>query len=171
MWHLLTRLYPARIGATCLLALASITAAVSAEEPAPPITIEADQAVLKEKHGMSIYRGNVVLKQGNMQFSADEIKVESKDGKLDTMTATGNPVNFTQQQKDKKAITAQAQSIQYFASSQMIVLTEKANLTQGNSQFTGNRIEYRVKTDTVFAGSNTGTPTRVKITINQDPKE
>lgn len=137
----------------------------AASQEQVPITIEADKAILKERSGYSVYRGNVILRQGEMKFSADEIKIESKDGKLDIMTAMGNPVSFDQHLPEKKSISAKAQSIKYFAAKQMILLTEKASLTQGNNEFTGNRIEYNVKTDTVTAGSTVGNPERVKITI------
>jgi len=81
------------------------------------------------------------------------------------MTATGNPVKFRQQVEDQEPISAKAQSIKYFAITQKILLTENATLTQGNNKFTGNRIEYNVKTDTVIAGGKVGNPERVKITI------
>jgi lipopolysaccharide export system protein LptA len=153
---------------SCAVVMWNLSPAYAASQAAAPISIEADQAILKEKNGYSLYRGNVVLIQGDMKFSADEVKLESKKGKLDIMTATGNPVSFQQQLPDQKSISAKAQSIQYFSVKQMILLTENATLTQGNNQFTGNRIEYNVTTDTVTAGSKVGNPERVKIIIRSD---
>lgn len=142
----------------------------SANQTDIPITIEADQAILKEKKGYSVYQGNVVLTQGNIVFSADEVKVESKNGKLDVMTASGNPVTFKQQLQDQEPISATAQLIKYFAVNQKILLTENATLTQGVNKFTGNRIEYNVATDTVIAGGKVGNPERVKIVIQPTSK-
>ena len=133
-----------------------------------PITIEADEAVLQEKQGESVYRGNVSLKQAGLSFNAEEVRVQSTDGHLNLMIATGNPVKFTQQTPQDKPIRAEARRIEYFASLDKVVFSGQATLFQGSNAFSGDVIEYNIKTDTVKAGSTDNSQKRVKVTIQPD---
>ena len=129
----------------------------------PPITIEADEATLQEKDGASIYRGHVTLIQGGLRFDADEIRVESVNGKLSRMIASGSPVKYQQKKDGQKGIAAEAKTIEYLASSARAIFRGNAKLIQGNNSFSGDKIEYDTRTDTVKAGSRE--KERVKIVI------
>lgn len=141
-----------------------------AESKSSPITIEADHAMLNEKKGISTYTGNVVLTQGDISFSADEIKVHSIKGKLKKVVATGSPVKFKQSTRgNEQTIAAKASVVEFYADTKKVLLLNNASLSQGNNKFAGDRIEYDIASDTVTAGSGTKkAPQRVKVTI--DPK-
>jgi len=137
---------------------------VMAEKTTPlPITIEADEATLQEQDGASIYRGHVTLIQGGLRFDADEVRVESVNGKLSRMVASGSPVKYQQNKPGQKSIAAEAKTIEYLASSARAIFRGDAKLIQGVNSFSGDKIEYDTLTDTVKAGSRE--KERVKIVI------
>jgi len=141
-----------------------LTSIMAAQTTAPPpITIEADEATLQEQDGASIYRGHVTLIQGGLRFDADEVRVESKDGKLSRMIASGSPVKYQQKKSGQKSIAAEAKTVEYLASSSRAIFRGNAKLTQGNNSFSGDKIEYDALTDTVKAGARE--KERVKIVI------
>jgi len=127
---------------------------VAAESAPPPITIEADEATLQEQDGASVYRGHVSLVQGGLRLDAEEIRVESVDGKLSRMIASGTPVKYKQNRSGLKSIAAEADSIEYLAATAKAIFRGNAKLTQGNNSFSGDKIEYDASTDTVRAGSS-----------------
>lgn len=137
---------------TVVLPMLCFSAVLVAAEKVAPITIEADEAVLQEQEGASIYRGHVSLIQGGLHLDAEEIRVESVDGKLSRMIASGNPVTYKQTRAGKKNISAEASMIEYIASSSKAVFRGNAKLIQGSNSFSGDKIEYDARTETVTAG-------------------
>lgn len=159
-----------------ILAVGFMGSDLGAAEPgkpllsAAPITIEANEAILQEKQGESIYRGNVSLKQGDLSFNADELHLQSKDGHLVRMLASGHPVKFLQNNPEDKPIRAEAERIEFFSLTAKVVFSGQAILHQGSNAFSGDTIEYDINTDTVKAGSSDNTKTRVKVVIQPTAK-
>jgi len=161
------RIYP---GTSALIMLTGLlllpVGNILAEGAPPPITIEADEATLQEQDGASIYRGHVVLIQGGLRFDADEVRVESVDGKLSRMIASGTPVKYKQKKNGQKSISAEATSIEYLASTSKAIFRGNAKLTQGANSFSGEKIEYDASTDTVKAGSSKSGGVKIVIQPN-----
>lgn len=134
-----------------------------------PINIEADNAKIIEKEGKSIYTGNVILIQGTIRLTADSVTVTSVDGKLNQITAKGKPVRYEEKgQTSDGDISGQAELLEYFTTENRILLLDNAKLTQGRTQFSGNRIEYNTDTDIVTAEvSKTGSE-RVQVIIEPE---
>jgi lipopolysaccharide export system protein LptA len=134
-----------------------------------PINIEADNAKIIEKEGKSVYSGNVVLIQGTIRMTADSLTVYSVAGKLTQITALGKPVRYEEKgQSEDSDIAGEANLLEYYTRDNKILLLDNAKLTQGRTQFSGNRIEYNTSTDVVTAEvSDTGNE-RVKVTIEPD---
>ena len=137
--------------------------------PKEPINIEADNAKIIEKEGKSIYTGNVLLIQGKIRLTADKLIVKSAKGKLVQITAHGSPVTYTETSSTPHTdISGQADTLEYYAVDDRILLLNNAKLSQGGTTFGGNRIEYNIATDIVTAEvSNTGKE-RVQVTIQPD---
>lgn len=134
-----------------------------------PINIEADNAKIIEKEGKSVYKGNVVLIQGTTRMTADIVTVYSRDNKLVRIIAKGNPVTYHKTSTaDSEDLSGQANTLEYLAEQQRIVLTEAAKLTQGRTAFSGNRIEYNIKTDVVTAQTSESGKERVQVTIQPE---
>ncbi|WP_455375010.1 lipopolysaccharide transport periplasmic protein LptA [Kaarinaea lacus] len=134
-----------------------------------PINIEADNAKIIEKEGKSVYTGNVILIQGDTRMTADSVTVFSESGKLTQITATGRPVRYEDKGVAKNSdISGEANLLEYYTKENRILLLNNAKLTQGRTQFSGNRIEYNTETDVVTAEvSKTGSE-RVQVIIEPE---
>jgi lipopolysaccharide export system protein LptA len=131
-----------------------------------PITIEANQATLSEKQGVSTYSGNVVLTQGDIKINADEVIVHHEQGKLTHVTATGTPVQYYQQGETRDLdIHGEANTMEYFAIEERLLLLDSAKLIQGGNAFSGNRIEYDTQREVVSAAVSASGEERVQVTI------
>ena len=131
-----------------------------------PITIEADHATLSEKQGLSTYSGNVVLTQGDIKINADEIIVHHEQGELTHVTARGLPVKYHQQGETQELdIHGEANTMEYFAAEERLLLLDSAKLTQGGNAFSGNRIEYDTQREVVTAAVAESGEERVQVTI------
>ena len=131
-----------------------------------PITIEADQATLSEKQGLSTYTGNVVLTQAGIKINADKVIVHHDQGKLTHVTATGTPVRYYQQGETPDLdIQGEANTMEYFATEERLLLLDSAKLTQGGNAFSGNRIEYDTQREVVTAEVAESGAERVQVTI------
>lgn len=150
------------------LLLACLSANVFAASK-DPINIEADNAKIIEKEGKSVYTGNVILIQGETRMTADSVTVFSESGKLTQISATGKPVRYEDKGETKDGdISGEANLLEYYTKENRILLLNNAKLTQGRTQFSGNRIEYNTETDVVTAEvSKTGSE-RVQVIIEPE---
>jgi len=147
-----------------LVALSSSAAFALQSDRKQAVNVEADKATISKKSGTSTYSGNVIVQQGSMRITADKLVVYTKRGKLSMMRAQGQPVEFKQQGKDNKNISAIAQTMTYQANDNIIIFEQGAELRQGPNKFASNRIIYDINKDTVNAGKKSGGD-RVTITI------
>ena len=61
-----------------------------------PIAVEADSLELRERANISIYEGNVSLRQGSLEIEADRLVIHFDDnGDLQLMEMTGAPARLT----------------------------------------------------------------------------
>ncbi|KPJ95554.1 MAG: hypothetical protein AMJ53_02525 [Gammaproteobacteria bacterium SG8_11] len=148
----------------CALLLCAPLFAVGAEND--PITIEADHATISEKVGVSTYSGNVVLTQGEIKINADSVIVHHENGALTHVTAVGKPVKYYQQGETRELdIYGEANTMEYFAMEERLLLLDSAKLTQGGNVFSGNRIDYDTQREVVTAAVSESGEERVHITI------
>jgi lipopolysaccharide export system protein LptA len=131
-----------------------------------PIELEADSADLDEGKGLSVYRGNVELRQGSMRLQADTVTVKFDEGQANQVIAEGRPVKFEQLPDDsKQLVKGRARRAEYLISSEELILIGDANLMQGKDSFKSDRIVYdRIKSK-IKAGAAAEGKERVKITI------
>lgn len=133
-----------------LLALAPLAlvlgpAPLSAQETNPrdlPIHLQADHVTLDDRAGVSTYRGNVVLTQGELRVEADEVRVETAGREVVRMLATGAPAHFQDTPVGQPTIYADATSVEYRARDGLVILVGDARLRQGEDRVAGHRIEY-----------------------------
>lgn len=154
------------------LLLPSITSlAASPKDSQQPITIEADQAKIDEKQGISTYTGHVVLHRGGIQIRGDKLMVYSHKGGLEKLVATGKPVTYFQKGETKaNDITGEALRMEYFAGNNKLILLDSAKLSQGLNQFSGNRITYDTHRQVVSATVSESGKERVQVTIQPKQK-
>lgn len=136
-----------------------------------PIHLEADNVELDDRQGISVYRGNVVITQGTMRITGDQVTVYTKpNGDLDHAVSVGKPATYQQRPDNKpEDVRARALTMEYFADKDTVILTDEARLWQGPNTFTSKKIIYDVANDHVDAGKDTG-GSRVRITIHPERK-
>ena len=152
-----------------LTALLPMPAAALSSDRQQPMHIEADRADLDDQKGISVYRGNVVITQGTLRLTADELTVHTQDGEVTKAFSTGAPATYRQRPDGKdQDVEAQSLRMEYYAGEEKIILLQKAEVKQAGDTFRSDKIIYDIARDHVNAG--TGAPgDRVRITIQ--PKQ
>lgn len=154
-----------RFGWMLALALVPPLAVALPEDRNQPIQLEASRGQIDQKTGVSIYEGNVVISQGSMRLNADVATIHIKDGGFQRMEATGNPVNLRYRPTaDKPEILGASQRVEYDVVGARVIMSGNARLTQGQDVFTGDRVEYDLKSDVVRA-RGAGNNGRIQFTI------
>ena len=153
-----------------ILALLSAPAGVRAldEDQNQPLYLEADAADLDDPKAVSVYTGNVFIKQGSMEIRGDQVTVlHNEDRKPKHMTAVGKPAKYRQQMEgEEKEVEAEALRMEYDAAKDEITLVGEALLFQGQDTFRSDRIVYDRARGQVKAGASAKGSERVRITIN-----
>lgn len=123
-----------------------------------PIRLLADKATYSERTGVTSYSGNVIIEQGTLKITADNITLNLDDKRsIKTALATGRPATMQQVVTQEKGLAkGQANKIDYNAVTGIITLTGNAKLTQAGASFSGNTIRYSLKLGDVEANAGGG---------------
>ncbi|SDT92285.1 lipopolysaccharide transport periplasmic protein LptA [Halopseudomonas salegens] len=152
--------------ATCLLA-SPIVLAVDSQQP---INIQADSATLDDARNSAVYRGDVIVTQGSMRLTGSQVTLSmDSNGEVSKLVSTGSPATWRQDPPDGRGeINARAQTIEYHADAQRVVLIERSHLDQAGDTFSGDLITYDINRRVVDAGQRdgaNGSDQRIEITI------
>jgi lipopolysaccharide export system protein LptA len=152
--------------ASLLLALLPATTWGLASDRNQPIHIEADKATLNDNKGISIYEGNVVLRQGTLRLKGNRMTVYLRNNQVNKILLAGSPASFSQRADDSNNEQhAEARKIEYLAVEQRIILLEDARIWQDdNEEFRSGRIALDLKENTLNAGGD-DPKDRVHITL------
>lgn len=140
-----------------------------------PITIQADSATVSELEGTSVYRGNVIIEQGSLRITADEILIESQALRPLTIVAksideaTGHARFEQATQGTKGNILAQGELIRYNVSLQKLEISGHASLTQGLDRYEGDNLSYDLPKGLLSVHSKDGENGRINLIINPKP--
>lgn len=123
-----------------------------------PIRLLADKATYSERTGVTSYSGNVIIEQGTLKITADNITLNLDDKRsIKTALAAGRPATMQQVVTQEKGLAkGQANKIDYNAVTGIITLTGNAKLTQAGASFSGNTIRYSLKLGDVEANAGGG---------------
>ncbi|MBT5701377.1 MAG: lipopolysaccharide transport periplasmic protein LptA [Gammaproteobacteria bacterium] len=136
-----------------------------------PIRIQADAAVVDETDGSSVYRGNVVITQGTLKVTADEVEVFTADSEVIQIIAlTDNDseglAHYQQQSNENMdMVVADARKITYLVQEERLHLAGDARLQQAQDVFTGQLLYYDLGRGIVNLKSSGGSD-KVNVTIN-----
>ena len=156
-----------RLAALALWAALAPTAAFGlSTDQDQPILVEADSVEIDEASGVSVYQGQVDVKQGSIHITADKVTVYQKEKRTDRVLAVGTPVRFQQKTDKGKLVKGNARQVEYQVSSDELTLSGDALLTQDDDRFSSDRIVYDRKKAQVKAGASAQGSERVRITIN-----
>ncbi len=178
------RLMPARAVSQSLLMLLAVIFAASAygltTDKDQPIEVEADAAELDDLKNISIYTGDVIVIQGSIKMTGDEMTVYyTEDNELDSMIMQGQHATYRQLPDDSTIYDqAVAYQMEYYEQKNLIILIGDACVKQEESVITGERIEYDTLLSRVKAFNqpkevlpNAAPPkekSRVKLVIRKD---
>lgn len=128
-----------------------------------PIQIESDSADFDNAAGTAIHRGHVKVMQGTRQLTADTLMIHrTKEGKIDKITAYGNPAYFEAiPNPEKPKVMGNAKIIHYFLEGKKVILEKNAELSQNDSTLQGASIIYYIDTGIMTANSSSEQKTTV----------
>ncbi|MFT5837638.1 MAG: lipopolysaccharide export system protein LptA [Flavobacteriales bacterium] len=113
------------------------------------------------------YQGNVVILQGSLKISADELEIDASKGEgSEIFIATGSPATYSQQQEDGSIVTAQAGMIEYHRQTRSLSLEGDAQIKQNSSSVQGKSIKFNMELEQIIAQGSDQESGRV-ITIFQ----
>ena len=142
-----------------------------------PITIQADRATVSESLGRSEYQGNVIIAQGLLRITADQVNLTSRDKTLALIEAISKPGDASKARFEQGAtearpkIVATATSVSYQILTETLILTGSARLTQGADTYQGETLSYNLA-EGLFKVESDGTENnRINLIINPRPKQ
>jgi lipopolysaccharide export system protein LptA len=113
------------------------------------------------------YQGNVVIQQGSLKVSSDELEIDASQGEgNEIFIATGKPAKYSQQQEDGSIVTAQADKIEYHRQTRSLSLEGNAEIKQNSSSVQGKSIKFNMELEQIIAQGSDRESGRV-ITIFQ----
>ena len=162
-----------------LLSISTPTLALESDAE-QPIEITADQMTLDDSQDIGHYRGNVVLTQGSIRITGEQVTVHLKDGILEYLEVTGDSTAQTQDTRrasyrqltdQREEALGYAERIEYYAQQARVLMLQQAELSRGSKHIASDRIEYNTRTDRLAAGNTAGNQPddRVRIIIQPNP--
>lgn len=137
-----------------------------------PMDVQADSTdAVMEDNSDSTLNGNVIITQGTLQIKADRATIHRRNGDIDKVTLTGSPVVMKQINDTGEPMNAQAATIVYTLSSDLIVLSGNVIIDQPRGSMRGENVKYDLKTGRLNGG---GDGNRVSMRImpkNKAPVE
>jgi lipopolysaccharide export system protein LptA len=110
------------------------------QDPGLPVELAADQLTIDQATGIATFSGKVVITQGAMKLSADQVVVEylqgesGAKGKISRLIASGGVLMVTSTE------AAQAADAVYSVATGEIVMTGNVVLTQGSNALSGQKL-------------------------------
>lgn len=137
-----------------------------------PMDVQADNSdALMADESDSTLNGNVVITQGTLEIKADRAVIHRSKGDIDRVTLTGGPVVMKQVNDSGEPMNAQASTIVYTLSSDLIVLKGNVIIDQPRGSMRGENVKYDLKTGRLNGG---GDGNRISMRIlpkNKAPAE
>ena len=132
-------------------------------DPTLPVEVTADQLKVNQANGQALFIGNVIVVQGTMRLTADQVSVDyAADGKkIARLNATGGVTLLNGGE------AAESQEAVYTIDTGAVVMTGDVLLTQGTSALSGKQLTVDLNTgtgvmegrvQTVFVPANGKTP-------------
>ena len=133
------------------------------------IYIEANTATYDENTGETVYVGDVKATQGSLVVNSDHMTVYQKEGSTQKVVAIGKPVRLKQTPEGGEEMNGSSARAEYYPETGILILLDKAIVTQGVMITESDRIEYDSAKGLAKAGSPGSGSKRVHVTIQ--PKE
>lgn len=128
----------------------------SSELDNQPVNIQSDSAHFDEQKGVVTHSGNVTVTQMDRLLTADSLEIHrNKNGKIDCITAKGNPASFeTAPEPNKPKMLGKANTLKYFPKENKIILIDSAELKQDDKTLQGAFITYHLDSQTLVSDAS-----------------
>jgi len=159
-----------------LLLLSPFTCYALSSDKDKPMMIEADSVEIDDKKGLTVYRGNVDVRQGTLHVKGNTLVIEKENGEVKIVTVVGKPATYKQRPDNKKQdVTARASKLQLYPKRDLVRLERKARVSQEGNVYTGNIIEYDNKKDIIkmkgnIGATDTGKKAKGRVRMTIQPK-
>ena len=124
-----------------------------------PILLDAESAQIDNNKGLSIYKGNVSIKQGDVELTGDIVFVYTKNRRITKIVSKGSDSNQAYFKEGLNSqyglITAWAKTITFDVEKRSVCLEKNAKVKRFNETFYGAYILYNEKLKTVTAHGDT----------------
>jgi len=164
-----------RLLAVSLTLLALSTAPLALGKSADrnqPMDVQADNTdAVMEDNSDSTLNGNVVITQGTLEIKSDRAIIHRRDGDIDKVTLTGSPVVMKQINDSGEPMNAQASTIVYTLSSDLILLSGNVIIEQPRGSMRGENVKYDLKTGRLNGGGDGGRVSMRIMPKNKAPAE
>ena len=132
-----------------------------------PISIESDLAERNEKTGITIYKGNVLITQGNLSIKADLVTITENAEQISKIHCAGSPASFKQLDITSQTpdLIGTADDVEYLLQEQQINLKQNASLSSYGTLITGDSINYDLKNEIWKAGGAENSKKRIRLFI------
>ena len=140
-----------------IVAVASFPAHAERADREKPVNIEADKMTADDNKKTTFFQGRVVLTQGTLRVTADDMTVHEDTDGLKYASAYGHPVTFRQKREGvNEWIDGVAQHAEYNGKLDRIELFDRAIVHRSKDEIRGDYLSYDTKTEFLQArGSNT----------------
>lgn len=157
----------------CALCIAVAPAWAEKADAKKPIEIAADNGTLDQLKGITVWRGNVIVNQGTLHATADEVTVTRDAENRQTLHAVGKLATFRQKMDNSpEYVDGAARQIDYTSAADLVVLTGSARIKRGQDVVQGEKITYNTDTEVyqVVGGSAQG-PNKGRVTVVIQPRD
>lgn len=110
-----------------------------------PVEVAADSLSVQQESGHAVFTGNVVIGQGEMRLSAQEVTVEYADAEQSRIKSLRAKGNVTLVSGEDAAEAAEAS---YDVEAGKVTLLGDVVMTRGENVLTGNRMQVDLATGT-----------------------
>jgi lipopolysaccharide export system protein LptA len=147
----MTRLKYLSVAALCTYLLCSYATALP-EDRDKRIVGKAHKTQIDANTGKTVFKEDVVIRQGLLSIFADEVTIEqnSTTEEIEYMLATGDPVKFIDTPSSNgKIIEVKGRTIEFFPLQNVIITLGQAEIEMEGNSARGERIHYNTVTGVI----------------------
>ena len=142
-----------------------LTGLALSSDRSKPIDIQADKLNINDNQHISIYQGNVVMRQGSLHIQADKITFRfNQKNDLQRLEIEGSPATLKQLNNKNEPVSGTAQKITYTDNQLLLELTGNAQFNSNSDTIESEWITINTETEALKAGSPEG-DSRVRMLI------
>ena len=131
--------------------------------PAPGIDISARDSSYDLRSGVWRFEGDVMIRRGNLQITADTGVVHQRDGEVERVELEGAPVQWRERLSDGTELDGEAQRLEYDLIANVLTLRGSTRVRHPQGEFSGDRLVYDVGNEKLLGHG--GDDDRVRMII------